>query len=95
MEVIENWSLADVEAMIGAPWQPPSPDRPASRALYFKWINGQIGEATGQPCADQWLVPGGVPDHVDELQRETYDLRMQHSVAELRERAVHERERHG
>lgn len=87
MDTIEDWSLAEVERMIGAPWQPPPSDRPACRALYFRWIDGQIAAATGEPCALQWLVAGGVPDPVDALIRETYRLRMARTIDELKELA--------
>ena len=87
MEAIKDWSLADVERMIGAPWSPPPADRPASRALYFRWISDRIAAATGEPCALQWLVAGGVPDPVDALIRETYRLRMARTIDELKELA--------
>ena len=90
MDSVEDWTVADVVAMIGAPWNPPPADRPAARALYFIWVDAQIAAAVGEPCALQWLLAGGVPDALNDLQRETYDLRRKYDAAELCEMAKQE-----
>ena len=90
MQTIEDWSLSDIERMVGKPWAPPPEDKPAARALYFNFVSERVAEATGEPCAAQWLLAGAVPDRVDALQRDTYKLRMQHDGAELRALAKQE-----
>ena len=90
MQAIEDWTLRDVEAMIGAPWAPPPEDKPAARALYFIWISEQIERATGEACSPQWLLAGGTPDCINELRDESYQMRRRHNDKALREMAKSE-----